>query len=96
VATKDRGGEGEDLARGNGFPVLEKGGVRIHSVQSETRGDGGVENVHNVSRGVVYGDGVSIVGPDCEGCISDCDSCDIVAKVRSDVDSALAPVRGDS
>ncbi len=71
-----------------------EGGIR--SVRLEACGDGGVEDVHYVSWGVVDGDGVSIVCPDRESCVADCDRVDVVAEVRSDVDGPSAPVGGNS
>jgi len=71
----------------------KKGGeLETTLFRSEACGDSSVEDVYYVSGGVVDGYGVSIVCPDREGCVADCDRCDVVAEVGSDVDSSLAPV----
>ena len=77
--------------------VLEKRrGWEIHSVGSEACGDSSVKDVHYVSGGAADDNGVSIVCPDREGCVADRDRVDVVAEVRSNVDSSLAPVGGNS
>jgi len=76
--------------------LLEKKGEwGIGSVVLEACGDSSVEDVYYVSGGVVDGNGVSIVCPDSEGCVADGDRGDVVAEVRSDVHSSLAPVGGN-
>jgi len=75
--------------------VLEKRGRGIRSVGSEACGDSSVEDVHYISGRAVDDYGVSIVCPDSEGCVAYCDRGDVVAEVRSDVDSSLAPVGGN-
>jgi len=71
------------------------GGVEISFDVLEACGDGGVEDVHYVPVDVVDDYRVSIIGPDCEGGVSNSDGCDVVAEVGSDVDCATAPVGSD-
>jgi hypothetical protein len=74
----------------------KKGEWGIDSFRSEACGDSSVEDVHYVSGGAVDDNGVSIICPDRESCVADCDRVDVVAKVRSDVDSSSAPIGGNS
>ncbi len=76
--------------------IEKKGEWGIRSVRSEACGASSVEDVHYVSGGAVDDNGVSIVCPDRESCVADCDRVEVVAKVRSDVDSSPAPVGGNS